>query len=263
MELMERLLVNQIRLHILCPGMKLDLFKTKKINHMKSKRLQELDRSKFEIVKGEPDIRGWDVRYRNGEKIGSVEELILDIKAKKVRYMVVDLDENELRLENRKIVIPIGFAELDSRSDDVLIPNVSVDQLCSLQDYKRDVLTPEFERGISSTFGRKVKVQPVSSNRKIEKEEKRIIESDIDNDIEQDFYSHEHYNLDNLYKNRPNREKKQRLEDSEYDQGLRLWEKRSEGETIDTSDLTEEEREKLLKYRKELYRERRYRKESV
>jgi hypothetical protein len=106
-------------------------------------------------------------------------------------------------------------------------------------------------------------MQPVSSNRKIEKEEKRIIESDIDNDIEQDFYSHEHYNLDNLYKNRPNREKKQRLEDSEYDQGLRLWEKRSEGETIDTSDLTEEEREKLLKYRKELYRERRYRKESV
>jgi sporulation protein YlmC with PRC-barrel domain len=64
---------------------------------------------------------------QNGEKIGSVEELILDTQAKKVRYMVVDLDENELRLEHRKIVIPIGFAELDSRTDDVLIPNVSVD----------------------------------------------------------------------------------------------------------------------------------------
>ena len=46
-------------------------------------RLQELDRSNFEITKGDPDIRGWDVRYRNGEKIGSVEELILDTKAKK------------------------------------------------------------------------------------------------------------------------------------------------------------------------------------
>jgi sporulation protein YlmC with PRC-barrel domain len=231
---------------------------------MKSKRLQELDRSKFEIVKGEPDIRGWDVRYRNGEKIGSVEELILDTKAKKVRYMVVDLDENELRLEHRKIVIPIGFAELDGRTDDVLIPNVSVDQLCSLQDYKRDALTPDFERGISSTFGRKIKVEPVASSRKVEKEERRMTETDIDNDIEQDFYSHEHYNLDNLYKNRPNREKRQRLqEDSQYDQGLRLWEKRSEGETIDTSDLTEDERQKLLKYRRDLYRERRYKNESV
>lgn len=232
---------------------------------MKNKRLQELDRSNFEIVKGEPDIRGWDVRYKNGEKIGSVEELIFDTKEKKVRYMVVDLDENELRLEHRKIAIPIGFAELDSRSDDVLIPNVSVDQLCSLQDYKRDALTPEFERGISSTFGRKVKVEPVSSSRKAEKEERRIMESDIDidNDIESDFYSHEHYNLDNLYKNRSNREKRQRLQDAKYDQGLRLWEKRSEGEVIDTSDLTEEEREKLLKYRRELYRERRYKEERV
>jgi hypothetical protein len=179
--------------------------------------------------------------------------------------MVVDLDENELRLEHRKIAIPIGFAELDSRTDDVLIPNVSVDQLCSLQDYKRDALTPEFERGISSTFGRKVKVEPVLNSRKAEKEERRIIKSDIDidNDIESDFYSHEHYNLDNLYKNRPNREKRQRIQDSEYDEGLRLWEKRREGEAIDTSDLTEEEREKLLKYRRELYRERRYKNESV
>ena len=240
---------------------------------MKNNRLQELDRSNFEIVKDEPDIRGWDVRYKNGEKIGSVEELILDAKAQKVRYMVVDLDENELRLEHRRIVIPIGFAELDSRTDDVLIPNVSVDQLCNLPDYKKDILTPEFERRISSTFGRKVKAEPISTNKKLEKDERRneekrieerkITETDIDNDIEQEFYSHEHYNLDNLYKNRPNREKTQRLQDSEYDQGLRLREKRSEGDTIDTSDLTEEERQKLLKYRRDLYRERRYRNERV
>jgi len=239
---------------------------------MKNNRLQELDRSNFEIVKDEPDIRGWDVRYKNGEKIGSVEELILDAKAKKIRYMVVDLDENELRLEHRKIVIPIGFAELDSRSDDVLIPNVSVDQLCNLPDYKKDILTPEFERRISSTFGRKVKAEPISS-KKLEKEERRneekrreertLTETDIDNDIEQDFYSHEHYNTDNLYKNRPNREKTQRLQDSEYEQGLHLWEKRTGGDTIDTSDLTEEEREKLLKYRRDLYRERRYKNERV
>ena len=53
------------------------------MNKNKYYRLQELDHSNFEIVKGEPDIRGWDVRYKNGEKIGSIEELILDTKAKK------------------------------------------------------------------------------------------------------------------------------------------------------------------------------------
>jgi hypothetical protein len=225
---------------------------------MKNSRLQELDHSNFEIVKGEPDIRGWDVRYRNGEKIGSIEELIFDTKAKKVRYMIVDLDENELRLENRKIVIPIGFAELDNQHDDVLIPNVSVDQLCRLTDYKRNSLSPELERSIASVFGRKVNVEPVAS---IKREERKV--NEVDDDIDPDFYSHEHYNSDNLYKNRPNREKRPRLQGSDYDQGLRLWEKRSEGETIDTSDLTDEEREKLLKYRKELYRQRRYKEQSV
>ena len=133
------------------------------MNKNKYYRLQELDHSNFEIVKGEPDIRGWDVRYKNGEKIGSVEELILDTKAKKIRYMVVDLDENELRLEHRKIFIPIGFAELDNQHDDVLIPNVSIDQLCRLPDYKRNSLTPELERSIASIFGRKVNVEPIAS----------------------------------------------------------------------------------------------------
>jgi len=226
------------------------------MNKNKYYRLQELDHSNFEIVKGEPDIRGWDVRYRNGEKIGSVEELILDAKAKKVRYMVVDLDENELRLEHRKVLIPIGFAELDKKTDDVLIPNVSVDQLCSLPDYSRNSLLPETERKISSVFGRKVKIEPVTTV----KQERTINETE--DDIDPEFYSHEHYNTDNLYKNRLHEATRKPGSESDYENGLRLGEKRK-GDVIDTSDLTEEEREKLLRYRRELYRERRYRKESV
>ena len=225
----------------------------------KYSRLQELDHSNFEIVKDEPDIRGWDVRYKNGEKIGSVEELILDAKANKIRYMIVDLDENELRLEHRKILVPIGFAELDNGNDDVLIPNVSVDQLCSLPDYKRNSLTPELERTVASVFGRKVKVEPVTT---VKREERTASEADVDEDMDPDFYSHEHYNSNNLYKNRSNKAKRLTKE-SDYDQGLQLWEKRNESGVIDTTDLTEEEREKLLRYRRELYRERRYKNQHV
>jgi len=36
---------------------------------MKHRRLQELDRSDFEIVKGEPDIRGWDVKTPIDKKL--------------------------------------------------------------------------------------------------------------------------------------------------------------------------------------------------
>ena len=225
----------------------------------KYNRLQELDHSNFEIVTGEPDIRGWDVRYKNGEKIGSVEELILDTKAQKVRYMVVDLDENELRLEHRKIFIPIGFAELDDQHDDVLIPNVSVDQLCRLPDYKRNSLTPDLERSIASVFGRKVRVEPVAT---VERGERNIAEANVNDDMDPDFYSHDHYK-DNLYKNRPRQTKRPSLDESDYENGLRLGEKRNENKTIDTSDLTEEEKEKLLRYRRELYRQSRYKNERV
>ena len=80
--------------------------------------------------------------------------------------------------------------------------------------------------------------------------------------MDPDFYSHEHYNLNNLYKNRSNKAKRLTKE-SDYDQGLRLWEKRNESGVIDTTDLTEEEKEKLLRYRRELYRQRRYKNEQV
>ena len=229
------------------------------MNKNKYNRLQELDHSNFEIVEGEPDIRGWDVRYGNGEKIGSVQELILDTKAKKIRYMVVDLDENELRLEHRKVFIPIGFAELDNQHDDVLIPNVSVDQLCRLPDYKRNSLTPELERSIGSVFGRKVRVEPVAT---IERGEQKLTETIPGDDTDPDFYSHDHYK-DNLFKNRPQKMKQTSLDASAFDDGLRLWEKRNEGDKIDTSDLTAAERKKLLAYRRELYRQRRYKNESV
>src|SRR5215212_2138143 len=122
---------------------------------MKHRRLQELDRSDFEIVDGEPDIRGWDVKNINGQKIGEVEELILDAQEKKVRYMVVDLDDNELKLDHRKVLVPIGLAELDERDDDVLISNVSAEQFCELPAYDRNELTADVERRIFSTLDRR------------------------------------------------------------------------------------------------------------
>ena len=41
------------------------------MDNMKHRRLQELDRSDFQIVDGEPDIRGWDVKNINKQKIGA------------------------------------------------------------------------------------------------------------------------------------------------------------------------------------------------
>lgn len=209
---------------------------------MKHRRLQELDRSDFEIVKGEPDIRGWDVKNSHGQKIGEVEDLIVDAQQKKVRYMVVDLDDNELKLDHRKVLVPIGMAELDRKDDDVILPNAEAEHFRNLPDYDKNNLTPEVERRICSTLGRS-------------SDEIRSVKSD---EHHPDFYQHDYFNDDNLYKHRLHEAQPVKKE-SEYEKGLRLWEKRSEGGIIPGSERNEtyQEREVEENARMEMVRNRR------
>lgn len=243
------------------------------MSNANQKRLQELDHSDYEIVKGEPDIRGWDVKYMTGQKLGVVEELIFDIQEKKVRYMIVDLEENELKLLPRKILIPIGLAELDRKDDDVLIPNIAIEQLSRLPEYDRNHLNVDVERRISSTLGREIESTALAAaasdvknenlkaaERKADKRPK--VKKGID-ELDPDFYTHEHYNLDNLYKNRLHEAEGDKINESEFDQGLRLWERRSEGGIIETGrEIDEATRAELLKNRRDLYRQKRYNDET-
>lgn len=218
---------------------------------MKHRRLQELDRSDFVIVDGEPDIRGWDVKNASGHKIGEVEELIVDAQQKRVRYMVVDLDDNELKLDHRKVLIPIGMAELEKDDDDVILPNVQAEHFRSLPDYDRNNLTPETERDICKVFGRAdTAMTPTTSE-----------------EHHTDFYRHDYYSADNLYKNRLH-EAQAAKSDSEYERGLRLWEKRSDGGIIpDTSNernrnfsergIEENARMEMVRNRRNAYEQRR------
>lgn len=216
------------------------------MDSMKHRRLQELDRSDFEIVDGEPDIRGWDVKNTVGQKIGEVEELVLDARQKKIRYMVVDLDDNELKLEHRKVLIPIGLAQLHKQDDDVILPSVTKEQITAIPTYDENTMNPETERRICSALGRSTE-----SNRKT---------ATAEMDMEPEFYRHDYFNDDNLYKNRLH-ETQPVNSQSEYERGLRLWEKRSEGGIIPESNRSREssyrEREINENARMEMVRNRR------
>lgn len=219
------------------------------MDNMKHRRLQELDRSDFEIVDGEPDIRGWDVKNAKDQKIGEVEELILDAQQKKVRYMVVDLDDNELKLDHRKVLVPIGLAELDKDDDDVILPNVQAEQLIALPEYDKDNLTPEVERNICTALGRSTAGSTTSEQH------------------ESEFYKHDYFNDDNLYKHRLHEAQPAKTE-SEYERGLKLWEKRSEGGIIPDNnnrrvgnyserEIEEDARVEMVKSRRNAYQQRR------
>ena len=211
------------------------------MDNMKHRRLQELDRSDFEVVDGQPDIRGWDVKNSRGQKVGEVEELIVDAQQKKVRYMVVDLDDNELDLDDRKVLIPIGLAELHKEDDDVLLPDVRTEQLRSLPAYDRDHLDAQVERTICNTLGRSDGVREHAQ------------------DMEPEFYKHDYFNDDNLYRHRLQQANQKR--ESEYERGLRLWERRSQGGILADDRRNEErayrEREIDERARMEMVRNRR------
>jgi hypothetical protein len=123
----------------------------KKIRYSK---LVELGNSGYEIVSDEPDIRKWSVRIATGKYLGVVNELLVDRNVNKVRYIVLDLQGKPLNLLSRKILIPIGIAELDEIDDVVILPAITIEQLATLPTYSKGRLSIESERKIRNIFTR-------------------------------------------------------------------------------------------------------------
>src|ERR1700759_2939539 len=133
--------------------------------------LEELHGSGYEIADGQPDITGWDIITRSGKKAGNVDDLLFDPDTNKVRYIIADLDKNDLGLaDDRKVLIPIGLAELFTKSKKahrarkidpafsaydpaehgnlVFIPTLSAQQLDSLPLYEKGRLSRHTEIAI-------------------------------------------------------------------------------------------------------------------
>ncbi len=114
--------------------------------------LQELRASGYEMAKGEPDIRGWKVINSLNQQIGKVKEVLFDLKSRKIRYLIVDLNGKPINLLSRDVIIPVGLAELDERENIVFFPDVTVGHLASLPEYKKGKITYQTERLIRDVF---------------------------------------------------------------------------------------------------------------
>jgi sporulation protein YlmC with PRC-barrel domain len=127
-------------------------FEDENINEYSS-HLEALSEGNFQIVEGEPDITGWDVLDTEGNRFGEVDDLLFDIETRKVRYLVVELEADEVDIaEDRLVLIPIGVADLYEEDDEVIVPHVTAAQLATLPIYEPGKLTPAAETQIRSTF---------------------------------------------------------------------------------------------------------------
>jgi uncharacterized protein (TIGR02271 family) len=158
--------------------------------------LEELGGSKFEIVDGEPNIKGWDVKNERGEDVGEVDELLFDPKSLKVRYLVVDLDNDDAGLEDKKVLVPIGMAELRQVDNCVRLNQVSVAQLNALPEYEKGKLTYETERTIRNIYEGAGVTGAAGAT---------VASSGTEVDDRESFYQHNHFNEDKFYNQNQNK----------------------------------------------------------
>lgn len=117
------------------------------------KRLGEF--GEYEVADGEPDPRGWRVLSSEGERIGDIDDLIVDTSALKVRYLDCDLDESGLNLSgsdrDRHVLIPVGFASLN-RADREVRVGVNRDDVLNLPEYRGGPLTAALASQVQAGF---------------------------------------------------------------------------------------------------------------
>lgn len=116
-------------------------------------RLVHLDDTRdLQVADGDPDIRGWDVRTADGEKIGKVKDLVVDTTLMKVRYFEAVIDKDVLNAsDDRHVLIPIGSARLDDDDDDVFLSSAIVDPR-TLRPYDRNSLSREYELSVRDQY---------------------------------------------------------------------------------------------------------------
>ena len=123
------------------------------------------DLTDYKVHHDDTDIRGWNVKLTSGEKIGKVENLVVDKAAQKVRYIEVTADTTFFSTYNRDdyyldrdsdrvygadhdshFLIPIGMISLDHSDSDVHVNGMAADKIGSVPRYRRgSTLRPSYE----------------------------------------------------------------------------------------------------------------------
>lgn len=94
--------------------------------------------SGYRIAREEPDVRGWPVLGSDGQ-LGVIADLIVDVDAEDVRYIVLDHD-------GRRVLLPIGFIDVDVDAEHIMAPGLRTDDLPHLPAYRGGTVERVFEQ---------------------------------------------------------------------------------------------------------------------
>jgi uncharacterized protein (TIGR02271 family) len=119
---------------------------------MRYSALSQYDSTTF--PEGMTDVRGFEVRTRDDEKVGKVSDLIAADDGR-LRFLDVDLGGI---FNPRHVVLPIGAAEVDARRDIVWIAGMTKDEIKALPDYlgEASAITDEYESRVRGAYAGRI-----------------------------------------------------------------------------------------------------------
>jgi photosynthetic reaction center H subunit len=106
--------------------------------------------SALRVGSGEADPRRWSVVDRAGNVCGSVVDLLVDVAAMKVRYLICDLEAGENT--GRRVLVPVEFVRLDAGSEAAAMPAFSAELLQALESFNGEPPERENEALILERF---------------------------------------------------------------------------------------------------------------
>lgn len=115
-------------------------------------RLDEV--SDLEVADDEPDVRAWRVVTSDGKHVGTVEHLIVDRPAMKVRYLEVGLDETAVGLtEHRDVLIPLSDVDLNEQDEEVRVSTASAASIARLPAFTGLPVEVGYDKVFRATTG--------------------------------------------------------------------------------------------------------------
>lgn len=106
------------------------------------------------IADDDPDIRGWIVRGANGDTIGRVHDLLVEMDTRQVRYLDIAVAPTT-QTADRHVLLPIGLARLNDDEDVVSLGSITRDTLASLTPYDHTDMTRDRERDLVARLERR------------------------------------------------------------------------------------------------------------
>ena len=77
----------------------------------------------FEVAQGYPDVRGWKVMSSDGQDVGQVHELLIDVDNLRTRYLDVQMSGDLAATPGeRDVLVPIGTANIIEDQKAVRVP---------------------------------------------------------------------------------------------------------------------------------------------